>query len=259
MATLGRCPTVDRCSRTRRTSATAAPTHAQGTRIGAKNTTRNRNLSIPGQTSPGQDRFRLPSCASSSARRRRSTTRPPPTRLNVRLQGCAPLWASPPSWSAQSQQGGGWDRQPRCRDTSPLDSGALTAATPMSLIPVPPAGLTRRAERFAELDGIRVPQQGLGRPRDAWIKCGIPAAEIDRAASYKADGAVSRCPRPRSAQAARASRVRTFPKARLLRAGGFRPSTVGCSWPTDSRSDQGATSGSTCPGGYRSMRVRTVG
>jgi hypothetical protein len=61
----------------------------------------------------------------------------------------------------------------------------MTAATPVSPIPVAPAGLTRRAKKFVEVEGIRVPRQGIGRHRDAWIGHGIPAAEIDRAAAFQ--------------------------------------------------------------------------
>ncbi|MGY1498647.1 hypothetical protein ACW4TU_18955 [Streptomyces sp. QTS52] len=61
----------------------------------------------------------------------------------------------------------------------------MTADTPISPIPVAPAGLTRRAKSFVEVDGIRVPRQGIGRHRDAWITHGIPAAEIDRAAAFQ--------------------------------------------------------------------------
>ncbi|MFD6969136.1 hypothetical protein [Streptomyces sp. NPDC059979] len=61
----------------------------------------------------------------------------------------------------------------------------MTAATPISPIPVAPAGLTRRAKRFVEVEGIRVPRQGIGRHRDVWITHGIPAAEIDRAAAFQ--------------------------------------------------------------------------
>ncbi|MCX4632608.1 hypothetical protein [Streptomyces sp. NBC_01443] len=61
----------------------------------------------------------------------------------------------------------------------------MTAATPISPIPVAPAGLTRRAKRFVEVEGIRVRQQGIWRHRDAWIERGIPAAEIDRAVAFQ--------------------------------------------------------------------------
>ncbi|MFD5872163.1 hypothetical protein [Streptomyces sp. NPDC060322] len=61
----------------------------------------------------------------------------------------------------------------------------MAATTPISPIPVAPAGLTRRAKRFVEVEGIRVPRLGIGRHRDAWITHGIPAAEIDRAAAFQ--------------------------------------------------------------------------
>ncbi|MCP3754307.1 hypothetical protein [Streptomyces sp. TBY4] len=61
----------------------------------------------------------------------------------------------------------------------------MTAATPPSPIPVAPDGLTRRAKWFVEVEGIRVPQQGIERHRDAWITHGIPAAEIDRAVAFQ--------------------------------------------------------------------------
>ncbi len=56
----------------------------------------------------------------------------------------------------------------------------------VSLIPVAPAGLSRRAQRFVEVDGVRVPRQDIRRRhRDAWIGYGIPAAEIERAAAFQ--------------------------------------------------------------------------
>ncbi|WP_406091401.1 hypothetical protein [Streptomyces sp. NBC_01013] len=61
----------------------------------------------------------------------------------------------------------------------------MTATAPASLVPVAPAGLTRRARRFVEAEGIRVPRQGIERHRDAWIEHGVPAAEIDRAAAFQ--------------------------------------------------------------------------
>ncbi len=59
------------------------------------------------------------------------------------------------------------------------------ADTSASPIPVAPAGLSGRARRFVEVDGIRVPRQGIHRHREAWIGHGIPAAEIDRAAAFQ--------------------------------------------------------------------------
>ncbi|MEV5237351.1 hypothetical protein [Streptomyces pseudogriseolus] len=46
-------------------------------------------------------------------------------------------------------------------------------------------GLSRRAQRFVEVDGIRVRRQDIRRHRDAWIGNGIPAAEIDRAVAFQ--------------------------------------------------------------------------
>ncbi|MFF0291922.1 hypothetical protein [Streptomyces sp. NPDC005262] len=57
-----------------------------------------------------------------------------------------------------------------------------TSASP---IPVAPARLGRRARRFVEVNGIRVPRQSIQRHRDAWIEHGIPASEIDRAAAFQ--------------------------------------------------------------------------
>ncbi|MGX1955221.1 hypothetical protein ACWIGY_33580 [Streptomyces anulatus] len=61
----------------------------------------------------------------------------------------------------------------------------MTAALPASPIPVAPAGLTDRAQRFVEVDGVRVPRQGLGKFRERWIEHGIPEVEIDRAAAFQ--------------------------------------------------------------------------
>ncbi|WP_066953614.1 hypothetical protein [Streptomyces lushanensis] len=60
------------------------------------------------------------------------------------------------------------------------------AATPVSPVPVAPAGLTRRAKTFVESEGICVARQDIERHRDAWIKHGVPAAEIDRAVAFEA-------------------------------------------------------------------------
>ncbi|MFF5313586.1 hypothetical protein [Streptomyces massasporeus] len=59
------------------------------------------------------------------------------------------------------------------------------AGTSVSSIPVAPSGLSRRAQRFVEVDGIRVPMQGIRRHRDDWVGRGIPAAEIDRALKFR--------------------------------------------------------------------------
>ncbi|MFD5064292.1 MULTISPECIES: hypothetical protein [unclassified Streptomyces] len=61
----------------------------------------------------------------------------------------------------------------------------MRADTSASPIPAAPADLSRRAQRFVEVNGIRVPRQGIRRHRDAWIEHGIPAAEIDRAAAFQ--------------------------------------------------------------------------
>ncbi|MFG2660186.1 hypothetical protein [Streptomyces sp. NPDC048425] len=55
----------------------------------------------------------------------------------------------------------------------------------VSPVPVGPAGLSCRAQRFVEVDGIRVHRQDIRRHRDAWVGQGIPAAEIDRAAAFQ--------------------------------------------------------------------------
>ncbi|MER5935152.1 hypothetical protein [Streptomyces sp. NPDC002054] len=59
------------------------------------------------------------------------------------------------------------------------------AGSSVSPIPVVPAGLSRRAQRFVGVDGIRVPGPNIRRHRDAWIGHGIPAAEIDRAEAFQ--------------------------------------------------------------------------
>ncbi|MFE3937446.1 hypothetical protein ACFXPJ_27690 [Streptomyces goshikiensis] len=45
--------------------------------------------------------------------------------------------------------------------------------------------MTRRAKKFVEVEGVRVPQQGIRRHCYAWIERGIPAAESDRAAAFQ--------------------------------------------------------------------------
>ncbi|MCX4967184.1 hypothetical protein OHA98_20860 [Streptomyces sp. NBC_00654] len=52
-------------------------------------------------------------------------------------------------------------------------------------MPVAPAGLTDRARRFVEVDGVRVSRQGLGQHRERWIEHGVPAVEFDRAAAFQ--------------------------------------------------------------------------
>ncbi|GGU60942.1 hypothetical protein GCM10010274_57170 [Streptomyces lavendofoliae] len=59
------------------------------------------------------------------------------------------------------------------------------ADQPVSPVPVAPAGLSRRAQRFIETEGIRVRRQDIRRHHDAWIEHGIPAAEIERATAFQ--------------------------------------------------------------------------
>ncbi|WP_371680988.1 hypothetical protein [Streptomyces sp. NBC_01276] len=58
----------------------------------------------------------------------------------------------------------------------------MTADNPA---PLAPAGLSRRAQRFVQVEGIRVHRQDTRRHRDAWLGHGIPAAEIDRASAFQ--------------------------------------------------------------------------
>ncbi|MGW4651400.1 hypothetical protein [Kitasatospora sp. NPDC004289] len=60
------------------------------------------------------------------------------------------------------------------------------AATPASPVPVSPTGLTPRARRFVETEGVQVSRQDLERYRDSWTEHGVPTAEIDRAVAYEA-------------------------------------------------------------------------
>nr|PPQ62193.1 hypothetical protein C5F59_05695 [Streptomyces sp. QL37] len=62
----------------------------------------------------------------------------------------------------------------------------MTPENSVPLIPVAPDGLSPRARRFVEVDGVRVPTEDIRRHRDTWIERGVPAAEIDRAASFQA-------------------------------------------------------------------------
>ncbi|MET9160240.1 hypothetical protein ABZX56_21135 [Streptomyces parvulus] len=55
----------------------------------------------------------------------------------------------------------------------------------VSPLPVAPAGLSRRAQRFIETEGIRLRRQDIRRYRDVWIEHGVPAAEIERATSFQ--------------------------------------------------------------------------
>ncbi|MFC8509957.1 hypothetical protein ACFU3J_31325 [Streptomyces sp. NPDC057411] len=57
-------------------------------------------------------------------------------------------------------------------------------ADALSPSPVAPAGLSRRARAFVEVDGIRVPRPDIRRLRTAWLGLGIPGAEIDRATAF---------------------------------------------------------------------------
>lgn len=59
------------------------------------------------------------------------------------------------------------------------------ADQPVSPVPVAPASLSRRAQRFIETEGIRVRQQDIWRLHDAWIEHGIPATEIERATAFQ--------------------------------------------------------------------------
>ncbi|MGQ4730848.1 hypothetical protein ACUN3E_24655 [Streptomyces sp. Ju416(a)] len=59
------------------------------------------------------------------------------------------------------------------------------ADNPVSPVPVAPAGLSRRAQRFIETEGIRVHRQDIRPHHDAWIEHGIPAAEIERATAFQ--------------------------------------------------------------------------
>ncbi|MCF1594344.1 hypothetical protein [Streptomyces muensis] len=59
------------------------------------------------------------------------------------------------------------------------------AGASASPIPVAPSGLSRRAQRFLEVAGIRVPVQDRRRHHEARGRYGIPAAEIARAAEFQ--------------------------------------------------------------------------
>ncbi|GGS74069.1 hypothetical protein GCM10010222_13820 [Streptomyces tanashiensis] len=61
----------------------------------------------------------------------------------------------------------------------------MTAGGFVSSVPVAPAGLSGRARRFVEVDGIRLPGQDVLGRRDVWIRHGIPAAEVERAAAFQ--------------------------------------------------------------------------
>ncbi len=55
----------------------------------------------------------------------------------------------------------------------------------VSPLPVAPVGLSHRAHRFVEVEGLRVHQPDIRRHRDVWIERGIPVAEIDRATAFQ--------------------------------------------------------------------------
>ncbi|OKJ02780.1 hypothetical protein AMK18_09375 [Streptomyces sp. CB01249] len=59
------------------------------------------------------------------------------------------------------------------------------ADQPVSSVPVAPGGLSLRARRFVETQGIRVRREDVRRHRDAWLDHGIPAAEIERAGVFQ--------------------------------------------------------------------------
>ncbi|MEU2879357.1 hypothetical protein [Streptomyces sp. NPDC007070] len=61
----------------------------------------------------------------------------------------------------------------------------MKADTSASPFPIAPVGLSPRARRFVEANGVRVPRRNIRRHRDAWLDQGIPAAEIDRAAAFQ--------------------------------------------------------------------------
>nr|WSW69741.1 hypothetical protein OG461_28065 [Streptomyces sp. NBC_00995] len=45
--------------------------------------------------------------------------------------------------------------------------------------------MSRRARRFVRVEGIPVRRQDILRHRDAWVRHGIPAAEVDRATAFQ--------------------------------------------------------------------------
>lgn len=61
----------------------------------------------------------------------------------------------------------------------------MTAYGSVSPIPAGPVGLSRRAQDFVRVNGIRLPRQDIRRHRDAWTEHGIPAAEVERAAAFQ--------------------------------------------------------------------------
>ncbi|MFJ6780586.1 hypothetical protein [Streptomyces yangpuensis] len=61
----------------------------------------------------------------------------------------------------------------------------MSADERASPVPVGPAGLSRRAQRFVAAEGIRLRGRDIRQYRDAWIGHGIPAVEIDRAAAFQ--------------------------------------------------------------------------
>ncbi|MBA2952029.1 hypothetical protein [Streptomyces himalayensis] len=55
----------------------------------------------------------------------------------------------------------------------------------VSLPPLAPEGLSRRARYFVEVHGLRVPRPDIRPHRDVWLRDGIPAAEIDRVVAFQ--------------------------------------------------------------------------
>ncbi|WP_340384753.1 hypothetical protein U5640_43475 [Streptomyces sp. SS7] len=61
----------------------------------------------------------------------------------------------------------------------------ITRVQAFPVAPVAPVGLSRRAQGFVEVNGIRVPRQDIRSHRDTWIEHGVPAAEIDRVVAFQ--------------------------------------------------------------------------
>lgn len=117
--------------------------------------------------------------------------------------------------------------------TSPVNSATMMAATPVSPVPVAPAGLTRRAKSFVESEGIRVARQDIGRHRDAWSEHGVPAAEIDRAVAFEDRwGGLALPPAPFYESGPRILGA-DVPDGSAAEAGS-RPGTADIPWPTHS-------------------------
>lgn len=60
----------------------------------------------------------------------------------------------------------------------------MTADARVRLTPVAPEGLSRRARRFVEVHGLRVPCPDVRPHRDVWLRHGIPAEAADPAAAF---------------------------------------------------------------------------